>query len=68
VADGVSVRRASATFGTALGFLLFPYVFPPPEAMDELTAAEQGTLVAKGNFIQANPNDPIHTGKGGVSV
>jgi hypothetical protein len=43
-------------------------VFPPPEAMDKLTAAEQGTLVAKGNFIQANPNDPIHTGKGGVSV
>jgi hypothetical protein len=57
-----------AAFGTALGFFLFPYVFPPPPAMDTLTAAEQGTLIAKGNFIQPNPNDPIHTGKGGVSV
>jgi hypothetical protein len=57
-----------AAFGTALGFFLFPYVFPPPPAMDTLTAAEQGTLVAKGSFTQPNPNDPIHTGKGGVSV
>jgi len=57
-----------AAFGTALGFFLFPYVFPPPPAMDTLTAAEQGTLLAKGSFIQPNPNDPIHTGRGGVSV
>ena len=57
-----------AAFGVALGFFLFPYVFPPPEAMDQLTPAEQTKLVAKGSFIQANPNDPIHTGKGAVSV
>ena len=28
-----------AAFGVALGFFLFPYVFPPPEAMDQLTPA-----------------------------
>ena len=27
-----------AAFGVALGFFLFPYVFPPPEAKDQLTA------------------------------
>jgi hypothetical protein len=43
-------------------------VFSPPEAMDKLTGAEQGTLVAKGNFILPNPNDRIRTGKGRVSV
>ena len=55
-------------FGVALGFFLFPYVFPPPVATDQLTAAESGELVAKGEFVHANPSDPIHYGKGGVSV
>lgn len=54
--------------GTALGFFLFPYVFPPPPATDQLTAAERTDLVAQGTFIHANPSDPIHKGKGGVSV
>ena len=57
-----------AAFGVALGFFLFPYVFPPPEAKEQLTQAEAGKLVAKGEFIHANPSDPIHYGKGGVSV
>jgi len=54
--------------GTALGFFLFPFVFPPPPATDQLTAAERTKAVAKGTFIQANPSDPIHTGKGNVTV
>jgi hypothetical protein len=57
-----------AAFGVALGFFLFPYVFPPPEAKDQLTQAESSKLLAKGEFIHVNPNDPIHYGKGGVSV
>jgi hypothetical protein len=57
-----------AAFGVALGFFLFPYVFPPPEAEDQLTQAESSKLLAKGEFIHVNPNDPIHYGKGGVSV
>jgi hypothetical protein len=57
-----------AAFGVALGFFLFPFVFPPPEAMERLTQAEASKLVAKGEFIHANPSDPVHYGKGGVSV
>ena len=55
-------------FGVALGFFAFPYVFPPPEAMETLTAEEQSKLVAQGEFIHANPADPIHYGKGRVGV
>lgn len=55
-------------FGLGLGIFLFPYVFPPPEAMETLNKAEAGKLIAKGTFIQPNPNDPIHYGKGEVSV
>lgn len=57
-----------AAFGVALGFFLFPYVFPPPETKDQLTQAESSKLLAKGEFIHVNLNDPIHYGKGGVSV
>jgi hypothetical protein len=55
-------------FGVAAGFFAFPYVFPPPEAMETLSAAERGRLVANGDFIHANPSDPVHYGRGKVTV
>jgi len=55
-------------FGVALGFFIFPYVFPPPPAADQLAEAERSKLVADGTFIHANPSDPVHYGKGKVSV
>ena len=55
-------------FGVALGFFAFPYVFPPPEAMERLTEDQRRVLVAQGEFIHANPADPIHYGKGRVGV
>ena len=57
-----------SAFGVALGFFLFPYIFPPPEAKDQLAQAEASKLVAKGDFIHVNSSDPIHYGKGGVKV
>lgn len=55
-------------FGVALGFFFFPFVFPPPTATEQLTEADRSPLVATGTFIHANPSDPIHYGKGKVSV
>ena len=56
-------------FGVALGFFLFPFVFPPPPAADQLTDADRrNPVVAAGTFIHANPSDPIHWGKGSVTV
>jgi hypothetical protein len=54
--------------GVALGFFIFPYVFPPPAGSDQVTAAERSRLIASGTFIHANPSDPVHYGKGHVSV
>lgn len=56
------------SFGVALGFFLFPFVFPPPPAAEQLSEADRSALVATGTFIHANPSDPIHYGKGKVSV
>jgi hypothetical protein len=55
-------------FGVALGFFLFPYVFPPPPAAETLTEADRTKLIAIGNFIQVDPSDPIHRGEGKVNV
>jgi hypothetical protein len=55
-------------FGVALGFFLFPFVFPPPPALESLTEADRSRLVATGMFIHANPSDPVHWGRGKVSV
>ena len=55
-------------FGVAVGFFLFPYIFPPPEAMEQLAVEEGAAPVVAGTFIHANPSDPIHYGKGAVKV
>jgi hypothetical protein len=55
-------------FGVALGFFFFPFVFPPPAANESLSEADRSALVATGMFIHANPSDPVHHGKGKVSV
>jgi hypothetical protein len=70
-------------FGVALGFFFFPYVFPPPPAAEQLTQADVTRSVsapeasapaavafrlAAGTFIHANTSDPVHWGKGKVSV
>src|SRR4030095_7074448 len=59
--------------GVALGVFAYPYVFltdivareKPPEKADG--SPERKTL-ARGTFVHANPNDPIHWGKGRVTV
>ena len=55
-------------FGVALGFFLFPFVFPPPAANEQLADTERTRVVASGTFIHANPSDPVHWGRGKVSV
>ena len=55
-------------FGVALGFFFFPYVFPPPPASESLAEADRTAPVATGTFIHANPSDPVHWGRGKVSV
>jgi electron transfer DM13 len=56
-------------FGVALGFFLFPFVFPPPPAVEHLSETDRSApILAEGTFIHANPGDPIHWGKGSVTV
>ncbi|KLK93470.1 hypothetical protein AA309_09165 [Microvirga vignae] len=57
-----------ASVGVALGFFFFPFVFPPPVAMDALSENERTKVIATGEFLHANPADPIHYGRGRVTA
>ncbi len=55
--------------GFALGIFVYPYVFLADiVATDRVENAGSRKVVAEGAFIHANPRDPVHYGKGKVSV
>lgn len=55
--------------GFALGIFVYPYIFLAGiVAQEKVENVAQKMVVANGKFIHANPNDPIHHGRGNVSV
>ena len=62
-----SVLGAAAGF--ALGIFVYPYIFLADiVAMDKVEDKAARKIVATGMFIHANPRDPIHHGKGKLTV
>jgi hypothetical protein len=59
--------------GFALGIFVYPYMFladiVATEKVPEKPAGQpERKALARGTFVHANPNDPIHYGKGRVTV
>ena len=55
--------------GFALGIFVYPYLFLADiVAADRVDEKSAGKIVASGMFIHANPRDPVHYGKGKVTV
>jgi len=55
--------------GFALGIFVYPYIFLADiVATDRVERPDMRKVVATGTFIHANPSDPIHYGKGRVTV
>ena len=55
--------------GFAAGIFVYPYLFLADiVATDRVDDAAQRKVVATGTFIHANPSDPIHYGRGGLTV
>jgi hypothetical protein len=55
--------------GFALGIFVYPYIFLADiVATEKVESPGARMVVAKGTFIHANPSDPIHYGKGDVTV
>ncbi|MBM3951386.1 MAG: DM13 domain-containing protein [Rhodospirillales bacterium] len=54
--------------GFALGIFVYPYIFLADIVATETATARDAAPVATGTFVHANPSDPIHWGRGRVSV
>ncbi len=54
--------------GFAGGIFFFPYLFPPPQVNETVSGKVAADVLAQGRFIHANPSDPVHYGRGGVTV
>lgn len=54
--------------GFAGGIVAFPYLFPPPPATEQVADRGSKKIVAAGQFIHANPSDPVHYGQGAVEI
>lgn len=59
--------------GTGLGFaggiFVYPYIFLADiVANEQVRDAASKSVVARGSFIHADPSDPVHYGKGSVTV
>jgi hypothetical protein len=54
--------------GFAGGIFVFPYLFPPPPVNEVVDSKISSNIVASGSFRHANPSDPVHYGKGRVSI
>ncbi len=57
-----------AAAGFAAGIFVYPFVFLSDiVGTDRVDTRVAGRIVATGNFVHANPSDPIHYGKGRVT-
>jgi hypothetical protein len=55
--------------GFALGIFVYPYLFLADiVAAEGVEGAVSRKVLARGTFIHANPSDPIHYGKGRVTI
>ncbi len=72
-ARGASIFLIGGALGLAAGFVLgifvYPYLFLADiVAQERVENPEARKLLARGEFIHPNPSDPIHYGKGRVTV
>jgi len=70
---GIVIFVIGMVFGTAAGFALgifvYPYIFLADiVATERVDDKSERKIVATGMFIHANPRDPIHYGKGKLTV
>ena len=57
-----------AVAGFGLGIFIYPFWFLNDVAQETLAQDIERTQIAAGEFIHANPSDPVHWGKGRVEL
>lgn len=60
---------AGGAIGFAAGIFVYPYIFLADiVASEEVADAAARRAVATGGFVHADPSDPIHYGRGGLTL
>jgi hypothetical protein len=54
--------------GFTAGLFIFPFLFPPPPLSEQVVNKSPDAVLGNGTFIHANPLDPVHYGKGRVTL
>lgn len=57
-----------AVAGFAAGIFAFPYLFPPPPVNEIAAGKTAADAIARGTFAHADPSDPVHYGRGAVTL
>ena len=69
IAIGLVIGMLGGGFGGfAVGIFVYPYWFLNDVATETLSSEIQRTERATGKFIQANKSDPVHWGKGKITL
>lgn len=66
--SGILGLILGAAIGMAGTFLVYPFIFPPPVVNEQISDVQLKEIIASGHFIHPNPSDPVHWGKGGISI
>jgi len=68
----IAVFIVGGVLGVAAGFaggiFVYPYIFLAGQVAMDAPVSPDKTIAARGTFIHANPSDPVHYGKGRVTV
>ena len=59
---------AGGIAGFAVGIFVYPFWFLNDTATESLATNIERTPLAVGEFVHVNPSDPVHWGKGAVSI
>lgn len=55
-------------FGFALGIFIYPFWFLRDVATEQVAGRESKKTLASGQFLHVDPSDPVHWGKGSVTL
>ncbi len=54
--------------GVMIGIVMFPFWFPPPEVNEQVVGRTASEIVARAEFIHADPDDALHYGRGSAEI
>jgi len=68
ISFAVGMLALGSFAGFGLGIFVYPYWFLTDKAMETVAEPDTKSVIKAGRFVHVNPKDPVHWGRGGVSI